>query len=313
MKDSKVLGGILGFCVGDALGVPIEFKSRSTLMKEPLTDMIGFGTHAQPPGTWSDDSSLLFCFMESAVQYPQIDLVDLADRFTKWYSKGYWTPHGDVFDAGIATAEAIARFKDHCIRPDFAGGTDEYSNGNGSLMRILPLAYLLKEETFEDRAAIIAQVSSLTHRHQVSIIACVIYVEMAIHLLRGAGIEESVALMRKTMLDAHTATDHTIISRFDRILMGNLTSLQMQEIESTGYVVHTLEASIWSLLTTGSYSEAVLRAVNLGEDTDTTGAVTGGLAGIYYGADAIPAEWTSKLARLKDIYDLCDRFEAAAG
>ncbi|HTG69954.1 MAG TPA: ADP-ribosylglycohydrolase family protein [Candidatus Udaeobacter sp.] len=307
---TKVRDGIIGLCVGDALGVPVEFETREDLKEKPLTDMIGYGSHLQPAGTWSDDSSLVFCLMESVAQFPQIDLHDLADKFTKWLNNGYWTPHGFTFDVGTATAEAIDKYQDLCIRPDFAGGTDEYSNGNGSLMRILPLAYLLKEESFEDRLAMVTQVSSLTHRHQVSIIACVIYVELAIHLMDGLSLEESVMKMRETVTNAFIDEDEKNIRRFDRILKEDIRLLAVDDIHSSGYVVHTLEAGIWSLLTTRSYSEAVLRAVNLGEDTDTIGAVTGGLAGLYYGIDDIPEGWIGQLARLDDINDLCKRFEA---
>jgi ADP-ribosylglycohydrolase len=310
---TKVRAGILGLCVGDALGVPVEFRSRNALKSNPLTEMIGFGTHSQPAGTWSDDSSLVFCLMESVAAFPQIDLYDLADRFVQWLKKSYWTPHGITFDVGIATADAINHFRYHCIRPDLAGGIDLYSNGNGSLMRILPLAYVLKEESFEDRLAIVAQVSSLTHRHQISIIACVIYVELAIHLMNGLSLEDSMVQMRKTIHEVYQdaeATEH--LKPFDRVLNDDMSKLAEKDIQSSGYVVHTLEASIWSLLTTESYSEAVLRAINLGEDTDTTGAVTGGLAGIYYGLDSIPAGWINQLARLDEINHLCNRFEAAA-
>ncbi|WP_053375883.1 ADP-ribosylglycohydrolase family protein [Paenibacillus sp. FJAT-27812] len=310
---TKVRDGILGLCVGDALGVPVEFRSRSALKNSPLTDMIGFGTHSQPAGTWSDDSSLVFCLMESVAAYPQLDLYDLAERFVQWLKKGYWTPHGITFDVGIATADAINHFRYNCIRPDLAGGSDLYSNGNGSLMRILPLAYLLKEEAIEDRLTLVTQVSSLTHRHQISIIACVIYVELAIHLMNGLNLEDSIAQMRLTIHDAYQdadAAEH--LKPFDRVLNDDMSKLAEEDIQSSGYVVHTLEASIWSLLTTGSYSEAVLRAINLGEDTDTTGAVTGGLAGLYYGLDAIPSGWVNQLARIDEIKHLCSRFEAAA-
>lgn len=309
---TKVRDGIIGLCVGDALGVPVEFRSRSALKNSPLIDMIGFGTHSQPAGTWSDDSSLVFCLMESIAAFPQIDLIDIAARFVEWLNRGYWTPHGDTFDVGIATADAIKRYKYNCIRPDLAGGSELFSNGNGSLMRIIPLAYLLKEETFEDRLALVAQVSSLTHRHQISIIACVIYVELAIHLLNGLSLEDSIGQMRETVNEAYQEADAAEhLKSFDRVLKGDLAQLAEDDIQSSGYVVHTLEASIWSLMTTGSYSEAVLRAINLGEDTDTTGAVTGGLAGLYYGIDAIPEGWMSQLARLDEIHHLCDRFEGA--
>jgi ADP-ribosyl-[dinitrogen reductase] hydrolase len=307
---TNVRDGILGLCVGDALGVPVEFQSRKTLMDKPLTDMIGYGSHAQPAGTWSDDSSLVFCLMESCVDHPQIDLYDLADRFVSWLNKSYWTPHGVTFDVGIATAKAIERYRELCIRPDLAGGVDIYSNGNGSLMRILPLAYLLRNEQMEDRATLIAKVSSITHGHPISIIACVIYIEMAIHLLNGYNFEDSIVKMRETILEYYKDSKMEDFKRFDRILKGELGKLSEEEIQSSGYVVHTLEASLWSLLNTDNYSEAVLKAINLGEDTDTTGAVTGGLAGIYYGVDAIPPSWISQLARLDDITDLCERFEA---
>lgn len=190
---SKVRDGVLGLCVGDALGVPVEFRSREELAATPLTDMIGYGSHNQPPGTWSDDSSLAFCFMESAADCGGVDLYDIADKFTGWLYKTRWTPHGRVFDVGIATARAIERLNDEIIRPDMAGGRSENSNGNGSLMRILPLAYLLKGVPLEERIAVIRQVSSITHGHEVSVMGCVIYVEVAMGLLDGLSLPDSVA------------------------------------------------------------------------------------------------------------------------
>ncbi|OMF24859.1 hypothetical protein BK133_22465 [Paenibacillus sp. FSL H8-0548] len=309
---TKIRDGIIGFCVGDALGVPVEFQTRQALSAKPLTDMIGYGSHSQPAGTWSDDSSLVFCLMESLIEFPNLDLHDLADKFSSWLYKSYWTPHGVTFDVGIATAKAIDRYKELCIRPDLAGGTDVYSNGNGSLMRILPLAYLLKGEMIEDRVKIISQVSSVTHGHPRSIIACVIYIEVAIHLINGLSLQEAIERMRETVKDVYKDTNHTEMMKFDRVLNGDISKLTVDEIESSGYVVHTLEASLWCLLTTDSYSDAVLRAINLGEDTDTTGAVAGGLAGLYYGIEAIPEKWINPLARLDDINDICNRFEAAS-
>ncbi|WP_419873243.1 ADP-ribosylglycohydrolase family protein [Candidatus Pristimantibacillus sp. PTI5] len=309
----KLRDGILGLCVGDALGVPVEFLSRQALQKKPLTDMVGYGTHSQPAGTWSDDSSLVFCLMESAAAFPQIDLYDLAERFVKWLEHGYWTPHGETFDVGIATAAAIGRYKQMCIRPDLAGGTQLQDNGNGSLMRILPLAYVLKEETPEDRLAVVSKVSAITHAHQISIMACAIYLELAIHLIDGLDPETSMRNMRETAAELFMEGHPAHKKCFERVLEGDLSLLKQEEVQSSGYVVHTLEASIWSLLTTGSFAEAVLRSVNLGEDTDTTGAVTGGLAGIYYGLDAIPENWLQQLARREEIEELCSRFEQAMG
>lgn len=311
MLRSKIRDGIIGLCVGDALGVPVEFQSRHTLRNKPLTDMIGYGTHNQPAGTWSDDSSLVFCLMESAAAFPQVDLYDIAERFVMWLDKNEWTPHGVVFDRGIATASAIERYKDLCIRPDLAGGISLNSNGNGSLMRILPLAYWFKNETATDRKELVSKISSITHGHPISKIACVIYVELAIHLIEGRSLAASISSMQETVLTLYKDEQPQNMKPFERMLKGDLALLDEGDIESSGYVVHTLEASLWCLLKSSSYTEAVLRAVNLGEDTDTTGAVAGGLAGLLYGEEAIPIDWIRKLARLDDIQNVCNRFEEA--
>jgi ADP-ribosyl-[dinitrogen reductase] hydrolase len=173
---------LFGVAIGDALGVPVEFKDRELLEKNPVTDMFGHGTHNQPPGTWSDDSSLTFCLAENLCQ--GYDLQDLANRFIKWREHSYWTPHGKVFDIGIATSKAI-RYLSNGVSPIFGGGTDENSNGNGSLMRILPLAFYVKNLPVEARFDCIKQVSSLTHAHIRSLLACFIYLEMALEIMQG--------------------------------------------------------------------------------------------------------------------------------
>jgi ADP-ribosylglycohydrolase len=304
---SAVQAAILGLCVGDALGVPVEFRSREALQLNPVTVMLGYGSHSQPIGTWSDDSSLTFCLMESLIECKDINLFDIAGKFTEWLWRGYWTPHGKVFDVGAATARAIERVNDEFIRPDLAGGKDEYSNGNGSLMRILPLAFYLFDKPLDARVRTVTEVSSITHGHRTSIISCMIYVEVAICLLQGISLPEALLRVGKTMGQLNFPSRDLI--RFNRIFSRDFSSLSIEEIHSSGYVVHTLEASIWSLLTSESYDEAVLKAVNLGEDTDTTGAVTGGLAGIQYGVGQIPADWIEQLARLDDVMELCSKFE----
>ena len=159
MQSSLAKNILLGLSVGDALGVPAEFKSRETLKKNPITGMTGYGTHNQPPGTWSDDSSLAFCLAESLCE--GYNLKDIADRFIKWYDKAYWTPHGEVFDIGIATRKAIQRLKEG-IDPRLAGGNTEYDNGNGSLMRIMPLLVLTDYSTTTEAYRLTEEVSSIT-------------------------------------------------------------------------------------------------------------------------------------------------------
>lgn len=308
---SEVKNGILGLCIGDALGVPVEFLDREALRRKPLTDMVGYGTHHQPPGTWSDDASLTLCLLDSLAECGGIHLPDLAARCVDWLRGTRWTPRGEVFDIGIATRQALERIAQASALPEMAGGVDELSNGNGSLMRILPLAYYLNVHDEEDFISAITRVSSLTHRHPISILACVFYVKYALYLIKGQNLLESYLQTVDYMKQTFPAAANPFIQRYERLLSGQIGQLKEPEVESSGYVIHTLEASLWSLLTTNSYQEAVLRAINLGEDTDTTGAVTGGLAGIYYGLDGIPQHWIQSLARVADIDALCEQFEAA--
>ena len=169
MKRDFIKEVLFGVAVGDAIGVPVEFKTRKSLQDDPVTDMRGYGSHHQPPGTWSDDSSLTFCLAEMLCG--KYDLDNLAKRFVNWEHHAYWTPHGSVFDEGIATSAAIHRLASG-VSPVKAGGNEEDSNGNGSLMRILPLLFFVKNFNIDKRFQITKDVSSLTHRHIRSVIAC---------------------------------------------------------------------------------------------------------------------------------------------
>lgn len=182
MLLEHIEGGILGLAIGDALGVPVEFQSRESLKNNPVVGMRAYGSHRQPLGTWSDDSSLAFCLAESLTE--GYDLRDLSNRFVNWYNYNYWTPHGHVFDIGITTSRAIHQLE-LGIEPTKAGGRDESSNGNGSLMRILPLLFFIHNKPIEERFAIIKDVSSLTHGHIRSVIACFYYLEFARLLLQN--------------------------------------------------------------------------------------------------------------------------------
>jgi ADP-ribosylglycohydrolase len=308
MIDLKehIKSALFGVAVGDALGVPVEFKSRNAIKQNPVIDMIGYGTYNLPAGTFSDDSSLTFCLAEALTQ--KFDLNIIGQNFVKWYFENYWTPRGNVFDIGLATRQAITRLSKG-ERADLAGGFDISSNGNGSLMRILPLVFYIKDKPINERYEITKQVSSITHGHVRSVIACFYYLEFARQIILGIDkfeIYENLKSEITTHLNSLSIIP-TEILLFDRLLNQNIYELSENEIYSSGYVLHTLEASIWSILTTSSYKNATLKAVNLGEDTDTTGAVTGGLAGLLYGFDNIPYTWTEQIARKEDIENLIER------
>ena len=273
MLHRTLKDGVYGLAVADAVGVPYEFRSRGTFC---ATDMIGYGTYNQVPGTWSDDTSMTIATCYSIKQNGCIDTSDMLRQFRKWMNGCEFTPHNNTFDIGNTTSVAL--------RQGF-GCSDEYSNGNGSLMRIIPLAFL--PDVTDDE---IIAVSSITHAHPVSTEACVLFVKIAKELLNGKSVMESV----RKCVDAD--------SYYKKLRI--IDSCPESDIKSSGYVVDTFEAAIWVLANTDNYKDAVLKAVNLGSDTDTVAAVAGGLAGIIYGIDGIPAEWIDTLCS-KTIIDSC--------
>lgn len=273
--DSKLHDAILGLAIGDALGVPYEFKKRGSFL---CTEMVGYGTHNQPEGTWSDDTSMVLATLDSLKSNDgKIVPKDMFERFNYWLLYGDYTAHGEVFDAGIATCKALQTGKSQ---------TGEYDNGNGSLMRILPLAFVPCTDD-EIRA-----VSAITHGHRISMDACVIYVHIAKRLLAGESICEIIPTLQYD-------------KPFDRL--HRIDQISTSEIKSSGYVVDTLEAALWAVSHKSnnadkekSFRNDLLDAVNLGQDTDTVGAVAGGLAGIIYGLDEV-SDWVETLQNREEL------------
>ncbi|MGG5209395.1 ADP-ribosylglycohydrolase family protein [Chryseobacterium sp. MIQD13] len=307
--ENIVKAGIFGVCIGDALGVPVEFKSRETLKSFPVINMQEFGSWNQPKGTWSDDSSLTLCLAEELTK--GYNLEKIGESFVKWVKYGHWTAHGRLFDIGGTTRHSIARLiKGESAK--FSGNIFEEDNGNGSLMRILPLAFYLKdEENIEKLYQTVKEVSAITHGHFRSVFACFIYVIFVIELIKGRDRKEAYIYMQDTVLEysVFQGFNPREVELFHRVLKNDISAYSEDEIRGSGYVLHSLEASLWCFLNSETYAEAVLKAVNLGEDTDTTGAVTGGIAGIYYGFENIPGEWVNELVRKDDIEVLCEKLQ----
>ncbi|MDY6084771.1 MAG: ADP-ribosylglycohydrolase family protein [Dialister sp.] len=262
---------VYGLAVGDALGVPVEFCRRGEFH---IQGMEGHGTFDFPAGTWSDDTSLTLATCDSIRRRGCIDIADLRQRFCQWLFRGAYTPFGKTFGVGMTTRAALVSGE---------GQRSDLSNGNGSLMRILPLAFT--EASDDDVRA----VSAITHAHLLSMDACVSLVRIAKEIKKGSEIDEAVSREAE---------------RGPFKELAGLTLRKEEEIPSSGFVMHTLQAALWCNLTSDSYEEAVLKAVNLGDDSDTTGAVCGALAGIIYGREAIPREWLAALAA-KEIIDGC--------
>lgn len=288
---NKIYDGIMGLIVGDALGVPVEFKKRDTFH---VTDMIGYGTYNQPPGTWSDDSSMTLATLESIGQFKRIDPLGIMNNFYEWLYYAEFTPYGKVFDVGGGTRRAIARYASGKPLND-CGGRTRMDNGNGSLMRILPLAFI--PCSMKD----IDTISGLTHNHDIAKRACRLYLIVAEQILKSGKVPRWI----------YTDTD---IWTGDFSRVREIWKLNREEIRSSGYVVDTLEAALWCLYHSNTYRDCVLMAVNLGEDTDTVAAVAGGLAGLVYGVggeSGIPEEWISQIARKDWIKGLCDAVESS--
>ena len=362
MEDAKlhdnIFGGILGLAVGDALGVPVEFQSRKSLRQNPVTNMRGCGTYDQPPGTWSDDTSLALCLLDGLTQkglrntddsdLPLPDYTDIMQRFISWRDEGKYTAHDDVFDIGIVTGKALKRFKNG-NEPLKCGGTSEHDNGNGSLMRILPIALYFPaidklyhgqgpsscREHYVFLSPYVHDISSLTHAHKRCQVACGLYATIVRMLLDKSylaklkthtsgychcgscvvidlksaihsGLEEGKRIYEFLDRDDDKYLDE--LAHYKRLFKRDFATLPEEEINSSGYVVDTLEAALWCLLNTDNYRDCVLKAVNLGNDTDTVAAIAGGLAGVYYGVDAIPKEWLNQLVRANYIKELCEKF-----
>lgn len=311
--QKQIQDGILGFAIGDALGVPVEFRSRERLKQNPVMGMRAYGTHNQPAGTWSDDTTMALCTLESLAK--GVDYNDIMNRFCRWVDEGYMTAHGKLFDIGRTTLHALHLYSTGTPALQ-CGGTDIRDNGNGSLMRILPAVFYLRREygaacmEKPEAFALIHNLSRLTHGHPISQIACGIYCDMANELMNGKTIAEAIghaALLKDSWYGVKEEFS-LWLSKFNFMDTETLVALPEKAIRSSGYVVDTLQAALWCLITTDSYSQCVLKAVNLGDDTDTVGAVAGGLAGILYGAESIPEDWLDVLAKKEEILRLCENF-----
>ncbi|WP_186578004.1 ADP-ribosylglycohydrolase family protein [Aquibacillus kalidii] len=301
----KVLPTMYGGIIGDLMGVPVEFKKRGTFY---INDVMGYGTYNQPPGTWSDDTSLTLCLVENIIEKGTIN--SLMDKFVRYRDSGYCTPYGETFDIGVSTSEAISKFKNG-VPASNCGGTSEYENGNGAIMRISPLVFLLHNEfSFEKKVELIKQYTEITHSHPRAIVGSIIYVELLLRLFHNNSLEKSIKdiseLFYENFNDNHIYRKE--LNHYKRIFEENFWEVPIDEIASDGYVVHTLEAAIWSLGNTKSFKDAILTAVNLGDDTDTVASITGALAGMYYKMDGIPEEWLAKIVKKEDIDHLIEKF-----
>ena len=310
----RVEGAVIGFAVADALGVPVEFSSREERRLDPVYEMRSGGTHGQPAGTWSDDTSMTLCMIHSLIE-KGIDYDDQMLRFVDWMINGNYTANGEVFDIGGTTQHAINNYR-HGKPVLKCGDPDEDACGNGSLMRIMPLAIYLQSQydklSFDDFCAdIIHKASDCTHASRRCEMACGIYTAVIIAMCccgyLPSAVQSGIFYGLKYYQDHPDYKD--LYDEFESL--SSIAQWPESKIKSGGYVVNTLQAALWCLLTTEGYADCVLKAVNLGRDTDTTAAVAGALAGMHYGANTIPKDWIESLAKYEEIKALSKRFAYA--
>ena len=287
----KIKSAIYGFVIGDAMGVPIEFEDREKLMKSPVTNMLGYGSYDVPKGVWSDDTSMTLATMDSIiVNKNKLNYNDIADKFCEWINNAKYTATNEVFDIGTTTKYSLMRYWNNKIDATKCGGNAISENGNGSLMRMLPIAFYCFYNKTEDNDIIniVRNTSSITHAHEISIIGCYMYVKYIIFILSNNNKTESYKLLQK--ID-YSIFNKDNINLYESIIKYDISKYSLDTIKSTGFVVDTLESALWVILNTESFNEAIIGSVNLGGDTDTIAAITGSIAGILYGYDSINEKW----------------------
>lgn len=304
---SKVVDAVIGHAVGDAMGVPTEFCMRKYLLKNPVLEMVSSPKIGQPAGTWSDDTSMEICTIQSYIEKEFFDYDDIMTKWMEWINEGKYTATGETFDVGRTCLAAIRKYAEN-VPALKCGAIGEYSNGNGSLMRILPVAIysFIKNIPEEDIIKLTNELSSLTHANDISKLGCYIYVKYIYFLLNGDSKETAYIKIQK--LDYSMYSNHAIC-QYQRILKGNIKDLLINDIKSTGYVVDTLECALWIFLNSTSFKECIISSTNIGNDTDTIGAIVGSMAGIIYGISEIPKKWLDKLQRKEYLINLAREFE----
>lgn len=288
-------------CVGDALGLPVEYRSRSYLRDEPVGDMIGFGTHNQPPGTWSSNSSLALCTVESLSS--GFSLPDIAARYVMFVREGRWTPAGEAIDLAPAVSERIERLSRQ--NPERTVNVEGDPLAYSVLGRTLPMVGSLSGVSHEERFKRVTQVASLTNGSMRAVLGSFILVELALQLAGGRAPSEAYQHVRKRV--ATKLEMEPELTAYSRLIEGDISSLGESDILTDGEVVHSVEAAVWCVVTQADFRSVVLTAVNLGGATNTTASLAGALAGYSGGLGAIPKEWIKELARREEIIAVARR------
>ena len=297
--QDRFRGCLLGLAAGDALGTTLEFKSPGTF--EPIDDMVGGGPFNLQPGQWTDDTSMALCLAKSLIEQGGFDAGDQMERFVRWWREGYMSSKEHCFDIGTTVRAALSRFERD--GDPYAGSTDPKSAGNGSLMRLAPVAMYFAADV-EDAVEMAASSSMTTHGAREAVDACRYFATLLVGALEGD--EKETLLSRNYWPVWWDQEPEPLAEKIARIAKGSFKDRNPPDIRGTGYVVDALEAALWAFHRSQDFREGALLAANLGDDADTTAAIYGQIAGAYYGVDGIPADWQEKLTMVDDIVSMAD-------
>lgn len=306
MQSNRFRGCLLGLAAGDALGTTLEFTRSGSF--EPLEDMVGGGPFSLQPGQWTDDTSMALCLAESLIEKQGFDPADQMARYLRWWQSGHLSSTGICFDIGNTVRSALLRYQ--ASGEPYAGSTDPYTAGNGSLMRLAPVVLFFAAEPV--KAVYFAGESSrTTHCAASAVDACRYFAGLLLGALQGASRDELLegiyepypGCWQEQPLDPDIA----------RVAGGSFRQRNPPEVRGSGYVVESLEAALWAFQHSNTFRSGALMAANLGEDADTTTAIYGQIAGAYYGFQGIPADWLDKLAFRKQIQEMADRLFELSG
>lgn len=287
MKSAQILNVLRTAAVADALGVPAEMKARGSYH---LTKMTGYGSWPQPAGSWSDDTSMTLCLLQNILEAGSDD--DLMDKFEHYMMFGDWTPRGITFDVGRTCAHAVRQHAINHVPAQQCGDAAENANGNGALMRIAPLAFVLVNQPVAERFATAKAYTTLTHGHARSVVGSFVYLELLHELLAGQDLVAALATVKTTLTGLNPTSAYAAeASAYQRLFTGNFQNCQLDDIRTSPYVVDTLEAAVWVALTATDLRSGLLQAVNLGGDVDTIATVAAPLLALSHPEQTVPAEW----------------------
>lgn len=309
-----ILTAIMGVAVGDALGLPVQFYSREKCQRLNVTQMLDWEL---PKGTFSDDTATTLCTLASLKENNwQLNDEDIMKRFVAWLGYGYMTCDDRAIDVGQATRKAIQRYYDG-VPLEECGCKSFRECGNGSLMRIMPVVFYLLKNRNADVYDAVRRVSSLTHAHEVCVLACNIYVRLCLEIkelrsnndanMSDAQMHEFMSAQLRSICEgAKVLFSDEAMKLYERLFdFKSFSNLPMESIKSSGFVVDSLEAALWCFAITHNFRDCLVKAVSLGDDTDSVAAIAGGMAALYYGYEAIPREWIDDLRGKDMIYQLC--------